>query len=467
MTVTLRNYQQKAIDEIYENFRIGNNRVLLYMIMGAGKTNTSCKMIYDCFKSGLKVHFIVRRRELITQTSNVFTSWGIDHGVNMANHYKRNLKKLVQLSSVDTLRARSLFTDSDIVFIDECQDSNSDTYESLKEFYKDKNVVGMSGTPFRDNSYFKAIVNPVTPSELVSAGVLTPEKVFAPSTIDTSNVKISAGEFNLKQLAIESSKITGDLIHHWKKYGESRPTLLFAVSVEHSKTIVDEFIKAGIPAEHADANTTSDNRKRIAKNLKEGKTKVVSNVDIFSVGFDLPEISCVILARPTMSLVWHLQATARGLRGCQGKSNAIILDHAGNYLRHGFVLTQRPATLEKKEKQSKGTVSNTYQCEKCYYIFEKSVDTCPECGFTKPIKDRTINSVDGELSELKMSDEQMEKIAEKEFCAHYYKTEWIRKVRNLQNDFAYISTAKKFGKEKCQKFGEKIRMPKWIMEKRW
>ena len=468
MTVTLREYQQQAIDEIYDHFNNGNNRILLYMIMGAGKTNTACKMIYDCMNAGIKVSFIVKRRELIKQTSKVFTSWGISHGVNMANHYMYSPKKLVQLSSVDTLRARKLFPDSDIIFIDECQDSNSDTYEEIKEYYKDKKVIGMSGTPFRDNSYFQAIVNPITAPELVSAGVLTPEKVYAPSTIDTSKISISAGEFNLKQLAIESSKITGDLITHWKKYGQNRPTILFAVSVEHSKNIVSQFLSEGIAAEHADASTSSEDRSRIAKNLKEGKTQIVSNVDIFSVGFDLPEISCVVLARPTMSLVWHLQATARGMRACQGKSDCIVLDHSGNYLRHGFVLVHRKATLEKKDKQSKSTPSNIRQCEKCFYIYEKSVDTCPNCGFQSPIQERNINyDTDGELVELKMSEEELEKIAEKEFLSHFYKTEWVRKSRRLHNDFAYIQTAKKFGKEKCLKFGEKIRMPKWIAEKSW
>lgn len=468
MPVVLRPYQQEAIEEIYEHFRNGNNRILLYMIMGAGKTATACKMIYDCMKSGVPVSFIVKRRELISQTSRVFTSWGIDHGVNMANHYKYAPKKIVQLSSVDTLRARKLFPNSKVIFIDECQDSNSNTYEEIKDHYKEKKVIGMSGTPFRDNSYFQAIVNPITAPELVSLGVLTPEKVYAPSTIDTSNVSLSAGEFNLKQLAVESSKITGDIVKHWIKYGQNRPTIIFAVSVEHSKSIALSFQEAGIPSRHADAKTSADDRARISKDLKEGKIKVVSNVDIFSVGFDLPEISCVVLARPTMSLVWHLQATARGMRACNSKQDCVVLDHSGNYLRHGFVLVHREATLEKKEKTNKSTVSNIRQCEKCFYIYEKTVDSCPNCGFHSPVKERSINyDESGELIELKMSEEQMEKIAEKEFCSHFYKTEWVRKSRGLQNDFAFIQTAKKFGKEKCIKFGEKIRMPRWIAEKSW
>ena len=465
MTVELRPYQKEAIDDIYDHFRNNRNHILLYMVMGAGKTATSCAMIKDLQNCKVATQFVVRRRELITQTSKVFQSWGIDHGVNMSNHYKYSPKKLIQLSSIDTLRARAMYPESEVVFIDEWQDANSSSYEKLKEHYFSKKVIGMSGTPFRDNSYMDAIVNPITAPELVSAGVLKPERVYAPSTIDTSNVSISAGEFNLKQLATESSKITGDLIKHWRKYGENRPTILFAVSVEHSKTIVQEFREAGIEAEHADASTSSDDRKRIADNLRSGKTKVVSNVDIFSVGFDLPQISCVVLARPTMSLIWHLQATARGMRSCKEYKDCIVLDHSGNYLRHGFVLNHREATLDKKEKSKKSTPSNIRQCEKCFYIFEKGVDTCPCCGHAIPIKEREINhDHDGELIELKMSEAEMEKIAKKEFQSQFYKLQWVEKTRRMPKDWAYLQIAKKFGKEKCIKFGYDIGMPEWVIK---
>ena len=464
MTVVLRPYQESAISEIYDHFRSGKDHVLLYMVMGAGKTATSCSMIKQLMNCGVKTQFIVRRRELINQTSSVFKSWGIDHGVNMASHYKYSPKKLVQLSSVDTLRARSLFPDSEVVFIDEWQDANSETYERIKEHYASKKVIGMSGTPFRDNSYMQEIVNPITAPDLVNAGVLKPERVYAPSTIDTSNVKISAGEFNLKDLALASSKITGDLIHHWRKYGENRPTILFAVSVEHSKNIVKEFNEAGIPAEHADANTSSEDRKKIAENIKSGKTKIISNVDIFSVGFDLPIISCVILARPTMSLIWHLQATARGMRACKEYNDCVVLDHSGNYLRHGFVLTHREATLEKKEKSKKAEPSNIRQCEKCFYIFEKSVDTCPSCGHTIEIKEREIKTEDGELVELKMSQDQIDRIARKEFESQYYKLKWVEKTKGMPKDWSYLQLAKKFGKEKCLKFGYDIGMPEWVIK---
>ena len=133
MTFQLRPYQESAINEIYDLFRSGKGHVLLYMVMGAAKTATSCSMIKSLQDCKVPTQFIVKRRELINQTSSVFKSWGIDHGVNMASHYKYNPKKLIQLSSVDTLRARSFYPDSEVVFIDEWQDANSETYERIKE----------------------------------------------------------------------------------------------------------------------------------------------------------------------------------------------------------------------------------------------------------------------------------------------------------------------------------------------
>lgn len=432
------------------------------MLMGAGKTKTCTEIIRQWYSSGLPVSVIVRRKSLVNQMSKELREWKIPHGVNMANHYLRDPRKLVQVSSVDTLRARNLCPHVDnkdtLVVIDEWQDASSKTYKDLMDKYAEHKTIGMSGTPFRDNSMFNAIVKPITPEELVSAGVLVPEKVYAPSMIDVSNVKVENGEFNKKELAIASSQITGDVVSHWLKYGEQRPTICFCVSIEHSLNVKEAFESKGISCEHADASTSDEDRNRIIKNIKEGKTKIITNVDIFSVGFDCTELSCVILARPTMSLVWHLQATARGMRAHKGKGNCIVLDHAGNYLRHGFILIDRDATLDKKSniKAKTGDEVDYKTCSKCYFVFDRGEAICPECGHKNPVKERKIKLEDGELKELHLSDSEKVKIQERAFISDFHKLEWVRKSRGLYQQFTKTQLIKKFGLEVCRKYGKSI-----------
>ena len=112
-------------------------------------------------------------------------------------------------------------------------------------------------------------------------------------------------------------------------------TILYAHSVEASKNIAEQFRNAGIYAEHADAKTSAVKRNEIMMNFKSGIIKVLCNVDLISEGFDVPDCTCVILARPTDSLVLFMQQAMRSMR-YQPNKKALIIDHVGNYARHGL-----------------------------------------------------------------------------------------------------------------------------------
>lgn len=468
--ISLRDYQQQAKDETYQAFSERIDRILLYMTMGSGKTRTSMAMVEEFLQAKIPVSYIVRRRELVKQVSKVMQGFKIDHGVNMASHHRYDPKKLIQLSSIDTLGSRKMYPHHEdkntIVFIDEVQDANSNTYKEVISNYEHNKIIGMSGTPFRDNSMFQRIVCPITPYELYERGILVKERVYSHSTINTEGVRSYKGDYvtsDLEKVSIDS-KIVGNIVDTWIARAEGRKTLLFAVSVNHSKIMCEEFISRGIPATHVDAGSSEEERAEAIRKLLTGEINVICNVDIFSVGFDCPDIGCVILARPTQSLIWHLQATARGLRASSDKSDCVVLDHSGNYHRHGFVLETRVATLNKPEKKKTDNDEPKLRtCKQCFYIFSIEHQECPECGFINPPIIRKIKTEDGLLVEMTMTDEQIEEIRKKAFISDYYKLEHVAKIRKFYHNWSYQQLLKKHGKEKCLKYGARVHFPQEML----
>ncbi len=123
--------------------------------------------------------------------------------------------------------------------------------------------------------------------------------------------------------------LVGDIVSNWHRHGQRRKTLVFCVDVAHSVHVRDEFIKSGVRAEHVDGSTPKAERDAILARLASGETEVVSNCMVLTEGFDLPTISCIVLARPTKQLGLFRQMAGRGLRPAPGKSNLILIDHSG------------------------------------------------------------------------------------------------------------------------------------------
>src|SRR5262249_8092552 len=155
--------------------------------------------------------------------------------------------------------------------------------------------------------------------------------VYAPATPNLAGVRVQAGDWVQCQLAdvMDTPKLVGDIITHWHRLAESRPTVVFASGVQHSIHIRDEFIKSGIAAEHVDGSTPKDERDAILHKLETGEVKVISNCMVLTEGWDMPEVGCCVLARPTRKLGLYRQMVGRVLRPAPGKADAIVIDHSG------------------------------------------------------------------------------------------------------------------------------------------
>jgi superfamily II DNA or RNA helicase len=149
----------------------------------------------------------------------------------------------------------------------------------------------------------------------------------------------------LKNVMMDNT-IMANLVESYLKYAKGKKAIIFAVDIEHSKSIVERYLAVGIPAAHLDANTPKNGRKNILEKFKNGEILVLSNVDIVSEGFDVPDCEVVQLARPTKSLALFLQQAGRCGRPAPNKQFGIILDNAGLWLEHGIAYIDRDWSLE-------------------------------------------------------------------------------------------------------------------------
>jgi superfamily II DNA or RNA helicase len=447
-SIKLRDYQEDCIRQIFDKLR-DNNRLILYAATGAGKSEIAAYLANDAMKDGFPVLMIARGRDLVGNLSERLDKYRIDHSVYMAGNIRLNKSKLIQICSSDTLKSRKDYPFLDrkcLVILDE----QHKDYSEIIEIYKDKFIIGFTGTPFGNNNHlYDDYICPIEPYELKNLGVLVPEKIYCPHVIDTSSLKIVAGDFKRDQVEqlVTNGDIVGNVVQDYIDLGDSRPSVCFGVSVEHSKQLRDEFISKGISAAHCDANSSDDERKKARIDLESGKIKVLCNVDIFSVGWDCPMVSCIILARPTWSLIWYLQAVGRGLRSYPGKKDCIILDNAGNVYRHGLAYRPRTISMEKKESGKKARTGDLTirTCKECFSIFETPAICCPYCGAEPVI--REVKKVDGVLMEYSEGEEERRVRLITEAQNSFYKLQWVASSKGLSTQWIRDQISKKYGIE--------------------
>jgi superfamily II DNA or RNA helicase len=253
----------------------------------------------------------------------------------------------------------------------------------------------LTATPCRSDgqglgNYFSALIQGPQIPELIKQKHLVPTAYYAPTDPDLKGVETWQGDYVVSQLAgrMNRDDLVGDIISHWHKHGQRRKTLVFCVDVAHSVHIKDEFVKSGIRAEHVDGSTPKTERDAVLAQLASGETEVVCNCQVLTEGFDLPAISCIVLARPTKQLGLFRQMAGRGLRPAPGKSNLILIDHSGAVYRHGLLedaiewtlRTDKRAQNPTHESRDQKEISRLVECSQCGAL-RSGGEACPHCGF--------------------------------------------------------------------------------------
>lgn len=381
MRLTLRPYQEDAIRQTIA--ALDRNPVLT-MPTGAGKTVVGATIVE---RLGGRTLWLAHRRELITQAFGRLRSLGLYCGVISATHAEDRFAP-VQVASVQTL-ARRLKPRVDRIVIDECHHAKADTYGDILAEYPGLPVIGLTATPFRLDGHglgdiFGEIVVAAYTDELCAEGTLVEPIVYAPDLPDMSAAKMQHGDFNGRDAfrAMDGPKITGHIVETWLEHARGRRTVCFAVNVQHSQKIVEAFRDAGVPAEHLDGSLPGPERDRILARLASGQLSIVSNCMVLTEGWDLPALEVAIIARPTASLCLHLQQIGRIMRAADAKAGALVLDHAGNHLRHGFVTQRIEYSLDGvKRKRAAAGEAPLRRCRNCFLLVPLGAQACPDCGW--------------------------------------------------------------------------------------
>jgi superfamily II DNA or RNA helicase len=398
--MNLRPYQIKVIEDFQREVASGRKRVILVAPTGSGKTIIGSAIIKSVVERRRGVLVVAHRREIIQQTSDKLHGNGVPHGIIMAGEQNRPLE-FVQVASIQTLWSRAMQRESmelpkaELLIIDEAHHCPANTYRKIIEAYPDAIILGLTATPCRGDGrglggIFEVIIECPQVAELIEHGYLVKTRVYAPVIPDLKGVKVQAGDYAESQLAerMDRPKLVGDIVTHWHKYGERRKTVCFATGVRHSIHLRDEFIKSGVRAEHIDGGTPKPERDASLARLASGEIELITNCMVLTEGWDMPEVGCCILARPTKKMGLYRQMIGRVLRPAEGKPDAIILDHSGAVYRHGFAEDPVDWTLDPDTRaespahtaRCENPKSRLLECSQCGAI-RIAGEPCCACGF--------------------------------------------------------------------------------------
>lgn len=410
--IELRPYQAKMIDEARQAYRAGNRAVLFQLPTGGGKTVTASTIVHGASQKGNVTWWLTHRRELVAQASQTFHSLGIPHGT-VQQGWVSTPHAAVQVGSIQTIvRRLDELPEPDLIVFDESHHIGAASWDAIYHRFPAAKVLGLTATPWRLDGvglgrWFSHMVNGPTVSELIDGGSLSHFRLFAPAMPDLSGVGVTAGDYQRGALAkaMDKPQIVGDAIGHYQRLCHGKRAVVFAAGVQNSINVAAQFNAAGITAEHVDGAMTAEERDGAVERFRRGETLILCNADLFGEGFDVPAIEAAILLRPTKSLSLYLQQVGRALRPFAGKSEAIILDHAGNSIMHGLPDDERAWGLEDREKRKKtdkGEVA-VRQCRECFFVY-RPAPKCPSCGHVPPVQVRELEVVEGTLAEVKRAD---------------------------------------------------------------
>lgn len=418
-----RAYQIESVDYVMAEADNKSSRPILCAPTGSGKTVICAKVAKEAMDAGRTFGILTPREEILYQMRDTMMEvcGATNVGVLKAGEFhRRDLP--IQVISWPTLLARTAktaawFPDVDMLAIDECHLALSPKMsERILPYYEPRSkVFGVTATPARKSgrglgSFFSHIKHVTTVRQLVADGKLAPLEYFAGKQSDISRVPDVGGDFNQKKLSAACMPLIGDVLDKWGQLASDRHTLVFAVDIPHCEALTERFQQAGIAAASLHHHKTPERRQEIVRQFKARKIQVLVNVTIASYGFDAPSVDCIVLARPTKSVVLWLQMLGRGMRTHDGKEFCLVIDHT-NGVRNpelGYADDLRRWRLDKgrkasgnwsrdeRNKDKKEGEDKVYECDECSYLFSRS-QVCPKCGWEVPMPKRDIETVDAEF----------------------------------------------------------------------
>lgn len=344
-----RPYQNKSRENIRKGWSQFSKQLLI-LPTGAGKTIVSAFITKEWVDSGKRVLFLAHREELLLQTIDKFSkAIGVIPQLEKAEH-RASLSAQIVVGSVQTFLSRAdrwPENHFDLVIVDECHHSISDSYQKvLTRFDKHSKVLGITATADRSDKrelgdYFENVAHEVPLFDLINSKFLCPISIKAvPLKISLSEVKQTAGDFDSRGLDSALAPYFDSIAEAIKLYAPGRKTLVFLPLIATSKSFTEVCIAHGLKARHIDGY--SEDRREILAAFARREFELLNNAMLLTEGFDDPSIDCIVNLRPTRSRPLYAQIVGRGTRICDNKDGLLILDFLFQHEKHVLV---RPANL--------------------------------------------------------------------------------------------------------------------------
>jgi superfamily II DNA or RNA helicase len=354
-SLALRPYQEEAIEAIRAGFQRGLNRVAVVLPTGMGKTIIFSHVIKDAVEAGDQPIILVHRDELVNQAIDKLKGVAPDITVGVVKAERNETHKDVIVASVQTLgrpnRLAKFLADTTgplgsliplgPVIVDEAHHAAADSYVSIMRAlgcWEETPAIGFTATMKRGDTrglgdiwqetvYTKDILFGIQRGYLADVK----GKRITVDGLDLREVAITRGDYREGQLgdAMVSSGAGEVIAAAYVEHAKDRQGILFTPTVHSAYEWAIDLENAGIPTAVIEGNTPTEDRKLIYKRYAEGEIQVLSNCMVLTEGFDMPQASVAVIARPTSLPALYTQMVGRVLRPWPGKDHALVLDVVG------------------------------------------------------------------------------------------------------------------------------------------
>ena len=345
----LRDYQTDICSRVSDAFD-KHRSVMVQRPTGTGKTMVLAELVKRLMMKdeGLKILIVAHRRELIEQIKATVKRMGL----NTNNHPSIINNQTIIVESIQTISRRIDALDfiPSLVVIDEAHHALAKTYKMMWDAWPDARFLGLTATPCRLNGKgFTDLFDVLVQSWDIPTFIK--EKWL--STYDFVSIKADSrtqqliqslkkrgadGDYQVKEMdAVLNKRPSIERLYNCvTEFARNRKGFVYAINISHARSIAEYYQSQGVHAVAIDSHTPVKERERIISSFRSGELQVLVNVDIFSEGFDCPDVEFIQLARPTLSLAKYLQMVGRGLRPSKGKKNCMIIDNVGLYRVFGL-----------------------------------------------------------------------------------------------------------------------------------
>ncbi len=344
--IKMRPYQETCIMRVLAAYhkQPQGGKALIVLPTGGGKTIVFTELAR---RLGLTTLIIAHRQELLHQAADKFRLVDPTAIVGQVGAGLHEYGAPITVASIQTLSRPEHLEKLQqfgygLVIIDECHHSAASGYQAVLNALPHAFVLGVTATPDRlDNQSIERIFGePLYEAsiiDMVEKGYLCDLRAIAVHTATSLDaLHTQAGDFKQDELeeVIDTPERNRRVVNAYLEHCQGRQALCFAVTVDHAFHLMQAFLSVGVAAGMVSGETPAKERIATLKAYERGEITVLCNCGVLTEGYDCPETSCIIMARPTQSRSLYVQCVGRGTRPAPGKENCIILDITDNCLKH-------------------------------------------------------------------------------------------------------------------------------------